>query len=93
MIVLASFSISASTAFISPAASFGSSRGLTSTPNGAKTSFPPICTWNGEKNVIVPPPELASPALAAVYSKLRGVGTAVIVAVPLYPATPTPARR
>ena len=27
-------------------------------------SFPPIRTWKGEKNVAVPPPELARPAVA-----------------------------
>ena len=46
-------------------------------------SLPPIRTWNGEKNVAVPPPELARPAAAAVYWNVRGVGTAVIVNVPL----------
>ena len=30
-------------------------------------SLPPIRTWNGEKNVIVPPPELARPAVGFVY--------------------------
>src|SRR5262245_31063315 len=60
-------------------------------PPTTAESLPPIRTLNGEKNVDEPPPELASPAAAAVYSKLRGVGTAVIWNVPLYPATPTPA--
>src|SRR5262245_15588863 len=47
-------------------------------------SFPPIRTWNGEKNVAVAaaPPEAARPA-TAVYSKLRAVGTAVIWNTPL----------
>ena len=38
----------------------------------------------------MPPPEFARPAVAFVTSKLRGDGTAVIVYVPLYAATPTP---
>ncbi len=46
-------------------------------------SLPPIRTWNGEKYVAVPPPELARPEAAAVYWNVRAVGTAVIVNVPL----------
>src|SRR4051812_32471861 len=46
-------------------------------------SWPPIRTWKGDEYVAVPPPELARPVAATVYSKLRGVGTAVIVTVPL----------
>jgi hypothetical protein len=46
-------------------------------------SLPPTRTLNGEKNVELPPPELASPDTGAMYSKLRGVGTPVIWNVPL----------
>ena len=46
-------------------------------------SLPPIRTWNGEKNVIVPPPELARPAVGFVYVNVRGDGTDVTVHVPL----------
>ena len=52
-------------------------------PPTSTESLPPIRTWNGEKNVTLPPPELARPAVGFVYSKLRAVGTAVIVNVPL----------
>src|SRR5687768_1358285 len=51
-------------------------------------SLPPIRTWNGEKWVRPFVPELlapdgARPAIGAVYSNVRGDGTAVIVKVPL----------
>ena len=42
-------------------------------------SLPPNRSWNGEVYVTVPPPALARPETAFVNSKLRGVGTAVIV--------------
>lgn len=39
--------------------------------------------WNGGVKVVVPPLELASPAVGFVYWYVRDVGTAVIAKVPL----------
>jgi hypothetical protein len=51
-------------------------------PPTSTESFPPMRTLNGEKYVAEPPPELAC-WLAIVYWNVVGLGTAVIVYVPL----------